>query len=273
MHKKSRPSLDPSIAKYYSRGGEKDRLNNNRLEKDRTLMILKKLMPSAPAVVLDIGGAAGAYAFPLASQGYEVHLIDPIPIHIEQAEESNCSSPFKLASCSLGDARQIDKSDCFADAVLLFGPLYHLIDLDDRLKALQEAWRVLKPGGMLFAVGISKFASFVDSLHKGVFLTKLKVIDREFSTGVHHKVSEGFDFGYLHHPLELKEEIQKCGFDELSILAVEGPMWHPHSIEKLLQNQMEWEHFLSTIEKIETEETLVGASAHMMVIGKKKKNP
>ena len=55
-------------------------------------------MPSAPAVVLDIGGAAGAYAFPLADQGYEVHLIDPVPLHIEQAQEYAKHTSKQLAS-------------------------------------------------------------------------------------------------------------------------------------------------------------------------------
>jgi len=80
-------SLDPTLEKYYSEGKEKDRLAACLLEKDRTLKILKRSMPLPPAIVLDIGGAAGAYAFPLADQGYEVHLIDPISLHIEQAQE------------------------------------------------------------------------------------------------------------------------------------------------------------------------------------------
>ena len=84
MDKQNKPKLDVAIEKYYSKGKEKERLNEHHLERDRTLMILKKLMPPAPAVVLDIGGAAGAYAFPLTCQGYEVHLIDPVPLHIEQ---------------------------------------------------------------------------------------------------------------------------------------------------------------------------------------------
>jgi hypothetical protein len=84
--KKSKSLIDPSIDKYYAEGNEKDRLSIHRLEKDRTLQILKKRLPPAPAVILDVGGAAGVYAFPLAETGYEVHLIDPIAVHIEQAK-------------------------------------------------------------------------------------------------------------------------------------------------------------------------------------------
>ena len=146
---KKRTSLNPTLEKYYFEGGEKNRLVSCVLERERTLKILKKWMPSPPAIVLDIGGAAGAYAFPLTDQGYEVHLIDPIPLHIEQAQEYAKSTSKQLASYAIGDARKVDRLACSADVVLLFGPLYHLMESNDRLKALTESFRVLKPGGIL----------------------------------------------------------------------------------------------------------------------------
>ncbi|NNU78136.1 class I SAM-dependent methyltransferase [Clostridium estertheticum] len=57
------------------------------------------------------------------------------------------------------DARKINRADDSADIVLLMGPLYHLQNRDDRLQVLNEAKRVLKKGGLLFSVGISKFSS------------------------------------------------------------------------------------------------------------------
>lgn len=78
--KKQKSALDLALEKYYNQGSEKDRLTFCQLEKERTLKILKKAMPPAPAIVLDVGDAAGVYAFPLAEQGSEVHLIDPISL-------------------------------------------------------------------------------------------------------------------------------------------------------------------------------------------------
>lgn len=239
MAKAKQPKLDPALQKYYSEGNEQERLSSNRLEKDRTLQILKKLLPSAPATILDVGGAAGAYAFPLAEMGYLVHLIDPIALHIQQAKETEKNSQFKLASYSVGDARRLDQKDNSVDVVLLLGPLYHLIKKEDRDQALQEAYRVLKPEGTLFAAAITRFASFMEAMHKKTVAFKSKVIEHEFKTGVHEKISEGFSFAYLHHPNELKEEIQKNGFENVTVRAIEGPVWDKRSIEDLVQDEEE----------------------------------
>jgi len=260
--------MDPSLEKYYSEGNEKDRLSALRLEKDRTLRILEKQLPSPPAILLDVGGAAGVYAFPLAEMGYEVHLIDPIPLHIKQAKERAKNEGRALKSYAVGDARKIEWKDSSADAVLFFGPLYHLIARQDRLAALSEAYRVLKPGGLLFAAGIARAASLMDAMHKGKVYSKLKVIEEELATGVHRKISEDMTFAYLHRPNELKEELETSGFNHVSIRAIEGPVWEKRVIEEL-QGQKDWEKLLAILEKIETEESIIGASAHIMAIGQR----
>lgn len=265
-------SLDPTLEKYYSEGKEKDRLAACLLEKDRTLKILKRSMPLTPAIVLDIGGAAGAYAFPLADQGYEVHLIDPISLHIEQAQEYARSTSKQLASYTIGDARKIDKPDSFADVVLLFGPLYHLMEPEDRLKALSESFRVLKPGGILFTVAISRFASLMDGMNKGVIYSKLDVIEEDLISGKHWKIGVN-DFTspylYLHQPVEFQEELVQAGFKEVVLKAIEGPIWQEALITDLRKDPIGWERLLCILETIEEEKSIIGASAHIMGIGKK----
>ena len=261
--------LDPSLEKYYLNGYERDRLATHQLERDRTLSILKRHLPKAPASILDIGGGAGAYAFPLAKMGYNVHLIDPVSLHIEQAKEYGNQNAIQLASYTVGDARSIEKENQFADVILLFGPLYHLSEKSDRLKCLQEAHRLLKPNGLLFAVGISRYASFMDSLYKEVFNVKQQVIQNELKTGIHRKINEGFDFGFLHTPGELKEEVQQSGFKNASTIAIEGPVWHKGILANLYKDQANWENLLKTIEKIEADESIIGASAHIMAIANK----
>ena len=82
-------SLEPEIRRYYEAGQEAGRLEDpvSRWERVRTLDLLVRFLPPAPAVVLDVGGAAGAYAFPLAEMGYIVDLVDPVPLHVEQARQ------------------------------------------------------------------------------------------------------------------------------------------------------------------------------------------
>lgn len=266
---KEKPLLDPSIQKFYTEGNEKDRLTNHRLEMERTLRILKRHLPSSPAVILDIGGAAGVYSYPLQKMGHEVHLIDPIPLHIRQAEEHGKEISSKLASYSIGDARKIEWEDNSVDVVLFLGPLYHLVDKKDRLQALNEAYRVLKPEGILFAAGISRFASFMDAIHKGTLTSKLEVIEQEFTTGIHRKITEDFTFAYLHHPKELANELEESGFQDVTVRAIEGPVWEKQVIEALQKDEKVFEKLLDLLEKIETEETIIGASAHIMAIANK----
>jgi len=88
-------SLEQAILQYYESGQEAGRLESPfaRWEKIRTLDLLKRFLPQAPAVMLDVGGGAGAYAFALAENGYIVDLIDPVPSHIDPGEKTRVTLP------------------------------------------------------------------------------------------------------------------------------------------------------------------------------------
>ena len=104
-----------------------------------------RYVPSLPAVIFDVGGGPGVYACWLAKQGYEVHLVDATPLHVELARQASQAQPdAPLASIEIGDACSLKRSDESCDVVLLFGPLYHLTERVDRLTALHEAHRVLR---------------------------------------------------------------------------------------------------------------------------------
>lgn len=260
--------IDPALEKYYSEGKEKDRLKRAKLEKDRTLHILKKKLPAAPSVLLDIGGGPGVYASLLTEQGYQVHLLDPIALHIEEAK----AGATKLASITQGDARILPFASESVDAALLLGPLYHIVDLEERRKALREAYRVLKPGGQLFAAGISRFASLMDYMHKGVIFEGLKFaqVKEDLLTGVHRKSSDpNFVFGLFHRPKDLEKEVQAAGFVQTSLCAIEGPVWASSLIEPLTQDLENWSKLIALLDLVEEEESIIGASSHFMVIGLK----
>lgn len=106
-----------------------------------------------PARVLDVGGASGAYASWLSERGYQVQLIDPVPLHRAQA---TADGRFTVAA---GDARGLEEDDSSYDAVLLPGPLYHLTDRADRVRALAEARHVSRPDGIVAAAVISRYAT------------------------------------------------------------------------------------------------------------------
>ena len=150
------PQLLPEVLAFYARGLEDERLSREEglLERYRTQELLLRYLPPPLAVVLDVGGGTGHHALWLAARGYEVHLVDPVPLHLEQARRHSAEeTAFPLASIRQGDARLLECGSDQADAVLLFGPLYHLPERNDRVQALREAWRVLHADGVLLAAG------------------------------------------------------------------------------------------------------------------------
>src|SRR6266700_5473957 len=98
-----------------------------QLEQFRSRELILRHAPEPPAVVLDVGGAAGAYAFWLAERGYEVHLVDAVPRLIDIARDRNEHATRPLASCRVADARALPDADNTASMVLLLGPLYHRV--------------------------------------------------------------------------------------------------------------------------------------------------
>lgn len=102
------------------------------------------------------------YAAWLTGLGYTVHLVDPVPLHVEQAAARGGFS------ASLGDARRLTEPDESYDAVLMLGPLYHLVERADRLRALGEARRVVRRGGFVVAAAISRHASVFDGYLRGI---------------------------------------------------------------------------------------------------------
>src|SRR5262245_46644010 len=152
------------MASYYDKGREASRLHcgTGLLEFARTQEILRRHLPQPPGFVLDVGGASGVHAAWLARDGYSVHVVDPIELHVEQARAAAAAQPSAPFTAAAGDARALDQQQAAADAVLLLGPLYHLTTLEDRLTALREARRVARPGGLIFVAAISRFAPLID---------------------------------------------------------------------------------------------------------------
>ncbi len=161
--------LPSEIRKHYDIVQERSRLfkHAGQLEFYRTKELISRYLPRKPITVLDIGGGPGAYACWLAKLGHTVHLVDPVPLHLEQAWGASNSQPDRpLASVTLGDARNLRFGDRSSDVVLLLGPLYHLVRKRDRMRSLSEAFRTSKRGGLLFAAAISRFASALDGLFR-----------------------------------------------------------------------------------------------------------
>jgi len=269
--------MENEVANHYASGYEAKRLSIGcgKLEEERTRDLLARFLPQPPATVLDVGGGPGAYACWLARRGYAVHLVDITPVHVEMAREASRQQPeAPLASAEVGDACSLSWDGGRADAVLLLGPLYHLTQREKRIAALREAHRVLRPGGVLLAVGISRFASTMDGIRRGLLKDSqfAEIARGDLRDGQHRNPTgnpEYFMDTFFHHPDELRSEAQEAGFRVTNVFGLEGPGWMVADFEDWWSNSERRGLLLELARTLETETSIVGQSAHLMVIGGK----
>jgi ubiquinone/menaquinone biosynthesis C-methylase UbiE len=246
------------------------------LELARTRELITRYLPGQPQVVLDVGGGPGTYACWLAALGHEVHLLDAVPLHVEQARAASARQPqCPLGSVGLGDARRLPWPDASADAVLLLGPLYHLTRRAERLTALREAHRVLRPGGLLLVAAISRFASLLDGLVSGYLSDPdyLRIVERDLAEGQHRNPTghDYFTTAYFHRPEELEAEVFEAGFVQEALVGIEGPGWMLADLEQRWSDPAQQAQLLAAARAVEGEASLRALSPHLMAVARKRR--
>ncbi|MCA1587023.1 MAG: class I SAM-dependent methyltransferase [Acidobacteria bacterium] len=276
MDAQSAASPPKEVSDYYETFPEESRLASgpSLLEFERTKDVLSRVLPPPPARVVDVGGAAGAYSVWLAERGYEVHLVDAAPRLVEAARHRNSMVTQPLASLAVADARALPQSDRSMDAVLVMGPLYHLIGDGDRRAALKEAHRVLVGGGRVVVAAISRYASALDGLARRLSLDPrfVRIRDRDLADGQHRNDTERLDYfttAYFHRPEDLRREMEASEFTDVQVLGVEGPGWILADFDARWEDTALRNDLLDVARRLESEPSIIGASAHLLGIGAK----
>jgi SAM-dependent methyltransferase len=262
---------DAELHAHYSRGEEHGRLSAGQglLEFIRTTELILRFLPGAPALVADIGGGPGRYALWLAGLGYRVEHRDLMPLHVEQlAADADGMAGLRTA---VGDARDLDLADTSVDTVLLLGPLYHLRRRADRLRALREARRVVRPGGPVFAAAISRWAPRLD----GVLLSRLYEVYPDMPslaagverTGQLPPLGPGSFSGFCHRPRQLAAELRDAGFLVADLVSVEGPAFLLADLAERLEDPAARAVVLDTARAVERVPELLGIGPHLLATG------
>ena len=268
-----RYSYSQNMIDYYTKGHQEDRLKSGifRLEYIRTIKIIERYINSEPVTIYDIGCGGGTYALYFAKRGHIVSVLDLIPKHISQAKSlSNTHPKTPIKSFHIGDARDLPFESKSADIVFLSGPLYHLLEREERIHALRESRRVLKPNGVLIASYVTRLATtFLEGIGMNFFLDPSFVSETKNIAGT--GLIQGNDFftdAYCHKPDEIESEIRDAGLIFEKIIPVEG-------IGCVLRNFDDWwnsrkQELVDLVEEHESEPSIIGLSSHLLSISRKR---
>lgn len=243
------------IVSYYRSKPESGRLERgrDRLEFARVQELIRRFARPPPAKVLDSGGGTGKHAAWLAEDGYDVHLIDLLPEHVAASAELAATLPHSFTS-AVGDARHLPEGEPIYDLVLLLGPLYHLIDRDDRLLAWAEAARVTKSDGIIMGMVFSRWSGMLDEVLRPPA-----------------EPAPGFvPITYFHGPDEAVREASDAGLEVTTIVGVDGPGWLVSDFEARWGDDAEREDLLQRARETEDIPELLGLHAHLLVVARRR---
>ncbi|HYF77290.1 MAG TPA: methyltransferase domain-containing protein [Symbiobacteriaceae bacterium] len=261
------------VRQFYDRSAEYEwnRLERHRMEYAVTMRALADYLPPAPAAILDIGGGPGRYAIALAKQGYRPTLFDLTPGLLAFARTKAEEEGVALADIICGNALALPFPDATFDAVLLMGPLYHLLAEADRRRAVQEAFRVLKPGGVCVASFICRYAPFRDAATRFTdwVAAKPAEVDDFFRTGRLVAGPESvFTDAYFIHPNDVRPLMEGNGFDSIDLMGVEALVDHIEEQVNQLTGDA-WDAWVEINYRAGKDPCLHGGSSHLLWVGRR----
>ena len=247
---------------------------NARMELAVTLRVLREHLPPAPAAVLDVGGGPGRYAIELARQGYRVTLFDLSAGCLELARRRAAEQGVELDGYVHGSATDLAAfaDDSFA-GVLSLGPFYHLLEPEERRRALEELRRVLAPGGVAVAAFLSRFAPARYWAHEAPerlareLARNLEILETgRIVTG--DDPSKGWVDAYCERPEAIAPFMEAGGFETLALVGAEGISDPPSAGPAAVPEEL-WADYVGLNYRLGHEPSLLGAAQHLLYVGRK----
>lgn len=263
---------------YYDVFNEWERLDNTegRLELDLCMPIIKNHL-SENSTVLDLGGGPGRYTIELAKSGHILHLADLSQTLLDQAknriDELKLENVRSITQVNATDLSSYD--DCSFDAVLLFGPLYHLTNEAERISCVKEANRVLKENGLVF-VSFIPYLTGAIGVAERMFHFPAQVseetLSRVFSSGIfNNNANRGFQEGYYPSSDEIVSLFENNGFSKMLLRSIRS--WGSGKEEQIYKIKAEnpalFELIIELINKTADDPSIIEMCSHAIYIGKK----
>lgn len=253
------------LEEYYNKFNEEKRLNSRHGQVEfRTSMkyIHKYISPQIPAQdfkILDIGAGTGRYSVALAEEGYDVTAVELVKYNLGILKSKNSN-----VKAMQGNALNLKKlaDNCF-DLTLLFGPMYHLFGFDDKLKALNEAKRVTKPGGIiLVAYCMNEYGVLTYAFKERHVLECIR--EQRFTEDFHTISSKENLYDYVRLE-DINALNEAAGLKRLQIISPDGAANYMRPfLNQLTEEEFEIfvQYHMSTCERPD----LIGAGAHTLDI-------
>ncbi|MGN0436619.1 MAG: class I SAM-dependent methyltransferase [Wujia sp.] len=262
------------LEEYYNKFNEEKRLNSRhgQVEFRVTMKYIHEILESEYLVkgiernkirLLDIGAGTGRYSVPLSEEGYDVTAVELVKhnLGVLKAKGSNVKA-------IQGNALNLKKlaSDEY-DMTLLFGPMYHLFSQEDRCKALSEAKRVTKSGGVILVAYVMNEYGVITYGFKERHV--LECMEQNRFTESFKTISQPKDL-YDYVRLEDIDEINRmASMERIKILSPDGPANYMRPYLNQLSDE-EFEYFVSYQMAVCERPELLGAGAHTVDILRKR---
>ena len=253
------------LEKYYNKFCEDKRLTrkHGQVEYITSMKYIHEyLKENQNAKILDVGAGTGRYSVQLANEGYDVTAVELVKHNLGVLKSKGST-----VNAYQGTALDLSRfSENTFDMTLVFGPMYHLYTIEDKIKALQEAKRVTKVGGVILVAYCMNEYSIL------TYGFKENHIKESIAKG---KVSK--DFHVISEPEDLYdyvriEDIDKvnegAGIKRIKLISADGPANYMRPILNSMDEEtykLFIEYHLSTCERAD----LLGASAHTLDILRK----
>lgn len=255
------------IIDFYGKYNEEKRLLRpyGRIEYRTTMKYIQDCIGERQGLqILDIGAATGRYAIPLAEEGHDVTAVDLVNYNLGILRQKAERKGLTNITARKGNALDLKKyaSDAY-DIVLFLGPMYHLFTEEDKVRALSEAKRVVKPGGhILVAYIMNEFGVYKYGFDEGNALDSLKngKLDEDFH--IRNDVSDLFSFDRLE---DIARYNEKTGLTREKIIAADGMTnYMREKVTAMSEEMFEafYRYHLATCERMD----LMGASNHTVDI-------
>ena len=258
--------MSTELEKYYNKFCEEKRLTRRHgyVEYVTSMKYIHEYLPQGKKEtikILDVGAGTGRYSVQLAGEGYDVTAVELVKYNLGILKSKKSS-----VKAYQGNALNLSRfeADQF-DMVLVFGPMYHLYTKEDKVKALKEAKRVVKPGGILVAYCMNEYSILTYGFKEGHMKESIRNQKVDDSFHVRSKEEDLYDYVRIE---DIDAIDQAAGVKREKLIAADGPANYMRTVLNAMDEetyQLFIQYHLSTCER----KDLLGASAHTLDIVRK----